>query len=109
MTTKGQDRILDFAATGMWWEITKSTAETDGEFFEAINVIEPGFAGPPLHIHPHAEENGSTFVIRASPAHLNTTDPHGGKPVLFLQPPFPVAAISPGSYLSILCDATNVA
>ena len=57
MTAKGQDRILDFAATGMWWEITKSTADTGGEFFEAINVIVTGFAGPPLHIHPHAEES----------------------------------------------------
>ena len=57
MTAKDQDRILDFAATGMWWEITRSTADTGGEFFEAINVLEPGFAGPPLHIHPHAEES----------------------------------------------------
>ena len=57
MTAKDQDGILDFAATGMWWEITKSTADTGGEFFEAINVIVPGFAGPPLHIHPHAEES----------------------------------------------------
>lgn len=57
MTTKDQDRILDFAATGMWWEITNSTADTDGEFFEAINVVSPGFSGPPLHIHPHAEES----------------------------------------------------
>ncbi|NND97188.1 MAG: cupin domain-containing protein [Pirellulaceae bacterium] len=57
MTAKDPDRILDFAATGMWWEITKSTADTGGELFEAINVIAPGFAGPPLHIHPHAEES----------------------------------------------------
>ena len=57
MTSKGQDRILDFAAAGMWWEITKSTADTGGEFFEATNIVAPGFAGPPLHIHPHAEES----------------------------------------------------
>jgi mannose-6-phosphate isomerase-like protein (cupin superfamily) len=57
MTTKDEARILDFAAIGMWWEITKSTADTDGELFEAINVVAPGFAGPPLHIHPHAEES----------------------------------------------------
>lgn len=30
---------------------------TGGELFEAINVIAPGFDGPPLHIHPHAEES----------------------------------------------------
>jgi len=57
MTSNNQERILDFAATGMWWEITRTTADTDGEFFEAINVIAPGFAGPPLHIHPYAEES----------------------------------------------------
>jgi hypothetical protein len=26
---------------GMWWEITKSTADTRGERFEAINVLGP--------------------------------------------------------------------
>jgi mannose-6-phosphate isomerase-like protein (cupin superfamily) len=57
MSIDNEDRILDFAAIGMWWEITKSTAGTKGERFEAINVIAPGFAGPPLHIHPHAEES----------------------------------------------------
>jgi len=57
MPAEDQDRILNFAAIGMWWEITKSTADTGGERFEAINVVAPGFAGPPLHIHPHAEES----------------------------------------------------
>jgi quercetin dioxygenase-like cupin family protein len=42
---------------GMWWEITRSTADTRGELLEAINVIGPDFAGPPLHIHPSAEES----------------------------------------------------
>ena len=51
------ERILDFGPIGMWWEITKSTADTLGESFEAVNVIEPGFAGPPLHVHPYAEES----------------------------------------------------
>lgn len=41
----------------MWWEITGSTADTAGAYFEATNVINPGFAGPPLHAHPHAEES----------------------------------------------------
>ncbi|TLD70280.1 cupin domain-containing protein [Phragmitibacter flavus] len=50
------DRILDFAATGMWWEVTKTTEETNGASFEAINIVVSGFEGPPLHIHPHAEE-----------------------------------------------------
>ncbi len=42
---------------GMWWEITRSTSDTNGELFEAINVLEPGFKGPPLHTHPAAEES----------------------------------------------------
>jgi mannose-6-phosphate isomerase-like protein (cupin superfamily) len=51
------NRVLDFAPAGMWWQITKDTQETNGSFFEAINVLVPGFAGPPQHIHPHAEES----------------------------------------------------
>jgi quercetin dioxygenase-like cupin family protein len=57
MISKEPDRILDFAPIGMWWEITRSTADTGGELFEAINVVAPGFAGPPLHVHPQAEES----------------------------------------------------
>jgi mannose-6-phosphate isomerase-like protein (cupin superfamily) len=57
MDLKESNRVLDFGPIGMWWEITQSTADTGGEFFEAINVVAPGFAGPPLHIHPHAEES----------------------------------------------------
>ena len=34
-----------------------STADTGGEFLEAINVLAPGFMGPPLHVHPQAEES----------------------------------------------------
>jgi mannose-6-phosphate isomerase-like protein (cupin superfamily) len=57
MGTASQDRILDFGPMGMWWEITKSTADTGGERFEAINVLAPTFAGPPVHVHPTAEES----------------------------------------------------
>ena len=57
MLATDASRILDFAPIGMWWEITKTTADTGGELFEAVNVLAPGFAGPPLHIHPHAEES----------------------------------------------------
>ena len=32
MRTASNDRILDFGPMGMWWEITKSTADTGGEF-----------------------------------------------------------------------------
>jgi mannose-6-phosphate isomerase-like protein (cupin superfamily) len=57
MDTASQDRSLDFGPIGMWWEITRSTADTGGELFEAINVLAPTFAGPPFHIHPTAEES----------------------------------------------------
>jgi len=56
------DRILDFGAAGMWWEVTRSTADTAGAYFEAVNVIGPGFDGPPLHAHPTAEE---TYAVTA--------------------------------------------
>jgi quercetin dioxygenase-like cupin family protein len=57
MDTASQDRVLDFGPMGMWWEITQSTADTGDERFEAVNVIAPGFGGPPLHFHPAAEES----------------------------------------------------
>jgi quercetin dioxygenase-like cupin family protein len=57
MTIETDSRVLDFGAAGMWWEVTRSTADTAGAYFEAINVIRPGFDGPPLHAHPNAEES----------------------------------------------------
>jgi quercetin dioxygenase-like cupin family protein len=57
MPSANQDRVLDFGPMGMWWEITRSTADTNGELFEAINVIGPAMGGPPLHVHPEAEES----------------------------------------------------
>ncbi|MBI1247108.1 cupin domain-containing protein [bacterium] len=56
MDAVNEDRVWDFGPLGMKWEITKSTADTSGEFFEAINVLAPEFESPPLHIHPAAEE-----------------------------------------------------
>ena len=61
MTASDPARVLDFAPIGMWWEITRSTADTHGALFEAVNVIAPDFAGPPLHIHPTAEESYSVL------------------------------------------------
>jgi mannose-6-phosphate isomerase-like protein (cupin superfamily) len=29
----------------------------DGELFEAVNVVAPGFGGPPVQVHPAAEES----------------------------------------------------
>ena len=57
MSAPMQDRMLDFGAMGMRWEITRSTSDTAGQFFEAINILAPGFSGPPLHTHPFAEES----------------------------------------------------
>src|SRR5436190_20957458 len=54
----GADRHLDFRpGMGMWWGITRSTADTSGELFEATNWIEPRMPGPPVHVHPRAEES----------------------------------------------------
>lgn len=53
----GEDRKLDFRpGMDMDWEITRSTAETDGERFEAINRIGPRMVGPPVHVHPTADD-----------------------------------------------------
>ncbi|MDQ3103206.1 MAG: cupin domain-containing protein [Actinomycetota bacterium] len=55
-------RDLDFhPGMDMRWEITRSTAETGGELFEATNWIGPGMtSGPPLHVHPTSED---TFEV----------------------------------------------
>ena len=49
---------LDFRPwMGMWWEITRSTEDTAGELFEATKWVEPRMPGPPVHVHPTAEES----------------------------------------------------
>ena len=54
----GNDRHLDFhPGMGMRWEITRSTEDTAGELFEATNWLDPGMPGPPVHVHPSAEES----------------------------------------------------
>jgi mannose-6-phosphate isomerase-like protein (cupin superfamily) len=53
-----RERQLDFhPAIAMRWEITRSTADTGGELFEATNWLDPKLAGPPVHVHPTAEES----------------------------------------------------
>jgi mannose-6-phosphate isomerase-like protein (cupin superfamily) len=42
---------------GMRWEITRSTADTAGELFEATNWLDPRMPGPPVHVQPAAEES----------------------------------------------------
>jgi mannose-6-phosphate isomerase-like protein (cupin superfamily) len=41
----------------MHWEVTRSTADTAGALFEATNWIDPRMPGPPVHVHPTAEES----------------------------------------------------
>jgi quercetin dioxygenase-like cupin family protein len=54
----GAERQLDFhPGMEMRWEITRTTADTAGELFEATNWIGPEMPGPPLHVHPAAEES----------------------------------------------------
>src|SRR5438132_13046220 len=52
------DRQLDFRpGMEMRWEITRSAADTAGELFEATNWIGPEMPGPPVHVHPTADES----------------------------------------------------
>jgi mannose-6-phosphate isomerase-like protein (cupin superfamily) len=52
------DRQLDFhPGMEMRWEITRSAADTAGELFEATNWIGPEMPGPPVHVHPTADES----------------------------------------------------
>jgi mannose-6-phosphate isomerase-like protein (cupin superfamily) len=54
----GDQRRLDFhPGMEMRWEITRTTADTAGELFEATNWLGPQMAGPPVHVHPTAEES----------------------------------------------------
>jgi quercetin dioxygenase-like cupin family protein len=49
---------LDFRpGLEMRWEILRSTEDTGGELFEATNWIGPGMAGPPIHVHPTADDS----------------------------------------------------
>lgn len=41
----------------MRWEVTRSTADSDGELFESTNWLDPRMAGPPPHVHPRGEES----------------------------------------------------
>ncbi len=52
------DRQLDFRpGMDMQWEVTRTTADTAGELFEATNWVAAGMGGPPVHVHPTAEES----------------------------------------------------
>jgi mannose-6-phosphate isomerase-like protein (cupin superfamily) len=57
-TPAGAPRRLDFRpGMDMWWEITRSTEDTAGELFQATNWIAPRMPGPPVHVHPTAQES----------------------------------------------------
>jgi mannose-6-phosphate isomerase-like protein (cupin superfamily) len=57
-TSASGDRQLDFhPGMEMRWEITRSAADTAGELFEATNWIGPEMPGPPVHLHPTADES----------------------------------------------------
>lgn len=40
----------------MRWETTESAEDTDGALLVGTMWFAPGMAGPPVHVHPHAEE-----------------------------------------------------
>jgi hypothetical protein len=53
-----RERQLDFHhGMAMRWEITRTTADTGEELFEATNWVDAGFAGPPVQVHPTADES----------------------------------------------------
>ena len=57
-TASGSERKLDFRpGMEMWWEIMRDGAESGGDLFEATNWVGPRMAGPPVHVHPTAEES----------------------------------------------------
>lgn len=86
-----EDRILDYGRFPGRWEITRSTHETNGAYFETrIEIGTTTGDAPPLHIHPQAEESyhvisgvlevnldgewtkvpaGGTYVVPAGKAH----------------------------------------
>lgn len=52
------DRLLDFRpGMPMHWEITRSAADTGGEALETVNSVGAGAGGPPVHVHPSAQES----------------------------------------------------
>jgi mannose-6-phosphate isomerase-like protein (cupin superfamily) len=58
VTPAGDDRQLDFRpGMDMRWEVTRTAADTAGELFEATNWLGRELAGPPVHVHPTAEES----------------------------------------------------
>ncbi len=97
-------RVLDFRpGMGMWGEITKSSAETGGEYFETRNHVGSSPGGPPVHVHPTAEESyavldgrldvfvdgewqtlgaGESITVRAGTAH--TLDNRSGAPIVLV-------------------------
>jgi mannose-6-phosphate isomerase-like protein (cupin superfamily) len=56
-TPASGDRQLDFhPGMEMRWEITRSAADTGGELLEATNWLDPEMPGPPVHVHPTADD-----------------------------------------------------
>lgn len=45
---------------GMTWETTRSAGDTDGALLEGTMHFAPQMGGPPVHVHPSAEE---TFTV----------------------------------------------
>lgn len=51
------ENVLEFPPNvGLKFVITKSAADTAGEFIEIEGTMRAHSAGPPVHVHPHQEE-----------------------------------------------------
>jgi mannose-6-phosphate isomerase-like protein (cupin superfamily) len=56
--TSGEREIWDFRpGLPMTWEILRTAREGDAGEFEAVNRLDPRMEGPPVHIHPSAQES----------------------------------------------------
>jgi mannose-6-phosphate isomerase-like protein (cupin superfamily) len=50
--------VLDFRpGAPMAWEVVRTTEDSGGDAFETINRVDPRAGGPPVHLHPEAEES----------------------------------------------------
>ena len=56
--SNGAERRLDFhPGIPMRWEITQGTWDTGGRMLEATSWLDAHMPGPPVHLHPKAEES----------------------------------------------------
>jgi mannose-6-phosphate isomerase-like protein (cupin superfamily) len=59
----GRGRKFDnHPVIGMQWEFTRATGEPSDDLFESTNWLDARMPGPPVHVHPNAEESFEVIV-----------------------------------------------